>query len=213
MKASVARVKVLLVDDHPVVRAGLASIISEERDLAVVGQATTYAEAITLFRKLSPDVVLVDLSLPDKSGIELVKELRRLSPRAHVIVLTVRTGSHDIRNALDAGAHSYVFKGAAHDELVTAIRLTAKGGRYISPALGDAVDQVRHEQPLTQRELQVLNWLVRGYSNQEIGRELDIAEETVKSHVKLILEKFCVDSRSKAIAYAVKNGFVHSEDL
>jgi len=208
-----ARIRIMLVDDHPVVRAGLAGIIVTQSDLELVGEAGTAAEAIELFGKVSPDLSLVDLSLPDRSGIELIGILHPKSPLAKFVVLTANLGSNDITRALHAGAHAYLSKDVSAEELLTTIRTVSRGARYLSPAAGNKVDGAVGRPDLTARELDVLRWIVRGHSNSQIATELALGEETVKTHVKHILGKLGVSSRSKAVALSLRSGLVQSEDV
>lgn len=206
------RIRVMLVDDHPVVRAGLAGIISSQQDLEFVGEAGTAAEAIEQFEMLAPDLSLVDLSLPDRSGIELIGVLHAKFPLAKFVVLTANLGSNDITRALQAGAHAYLSKDVSADELLATIRTVSRGARYLSPAIGNKVDGAGGRPDLTVRELDVLRWIVRGHSNAQIATELALAEETVKTHVKHILGKLDVTSRSKAAALSLKSGLVQADD-
>lgn len=207
-----SKIRVLIVDDHPVVRTGLGAIVSSQRDLELVGEAATAAEAIALFEAHSPDISLVDLSLPDRSGVEVIATLRAKSPLAKFVVLTANLGSSDIAKALQAGAHAYLFKDATSDELLTTIRTVSRGGRYLSPAVGNRLDETVGRPDLTTRELEVLQWIAHGHSNRQIAKQLGIAEETVKTHVRNILDKFGVASRSKAVALSHKLGLVQSEE-
>lgn len=205
-----ANIRVLVVDDHPIVRDGICAIIDHQDDLDVVAQAADAAEAIAAFDELSPDVVLVDLGLPDIGGIELITILHAKSASARFIVLTANAGGSEIAKALHAGANAYLFKNAASDELLTAIRTVWGGGRYLSAAVGRSADAVASHPDLTARELEVLTWIVRGHSNAQIAGEINVAEETIKSHVKNILLKLRVPSRSKAAALALQLGLVRS---
>jgi DNA-binding NarL/FixJ family response regulator len=205
------KIKVLVVDDHPVVRAGLCAIVGYQEDLELVGEAASASEAIELFVSRTPDVTLVDLSLPDLSGIELIAILHAKSPAARFLVLTANAGGSEISKALQAGAHAYLFKSAPSDELLSAIRTVFRGGRYLSPAVGRKADEISIRPDLTARELEVLQWLIRGHSNHQIAREMAITNDTVKFHVGNILGKLGVASRSKAVALSQKLDLVKSE--
>ncbi|MDB6162772.1 MAG: response regulator containing a CheY-like receiver domain and an DNA-binding domain [Xanthomonadaceae bacterium] len=211
MKAQ-PNINVLVVDDHPIVRDGICAIIDHQQDLDVVGQAANAAEAIALFDSLDPDVTLVDLGLPDIGGIELISILRAKSQTARFIVLTANAGGSEISRALHAGANAYLFKNAPSEELLTAIRTVSGGGRYLSAAVGRSADAIASHPDLTARELEVLKWIVRGHSNSQIAREMGVVEETIKSHVKNVLTKLRVNSRSKAAALALQLGLVRSAD-
>jgi DNA-binding NarL/FixJ family response regulator len=207
------KIRVLVVDDHPVVRAGLGAIVGYQEDLELVGEAANAAEAITLFESGAPDVTLVDLSLPDMGGIELITILHAKSSTARFLVLTANAGGSEIAKALHAGAHAYLFKNAPSEELLDAIRTVFRGGRYLSPAVGRKADEIAINPGLTVRELEVLQWIVRGHSNQQIAREMGVTEDTVKFHVKNVLGKLGVGSRSKAVALSLKSGLVQSDDM
>ena len=203
-----ANITVLVVDDHPVVRDGISAIIDHQEDLNVVGQAANAAEAIALFESVAPDVTLVDLGLPDLGSIELITILHAKSATARFIVLTANAGGGEIAKALHAGAHAYLFKNGPSAELLTAIRAVSAGGKYLSYAVRHLADEVTAHPGLTVRELEVLTWIVRGHSNSQIASELGVVEDTVKSHVKNILMKLGVSSRSKAVALGLQLGMV-----
>ncbi|MEO8993601.1 MAG: response regulator transcription factor [Rhodanobacter sp.] len=202
-------IKVLVVDDHPVVRAGLCAIVGYQEDLELVGEAANAAEAITLFMERKPDITLVDLSLPDMNGIDLISVLRTKSSTARFIVLTANAGGSEIGRALHAGAHAYLFKNAPSDELLSAVRTVFRGGRYMSPAVGRMADEISNHPDLTHRELEALQWLAKGHSNLQIASEMRITEDTVKFHVANVLGKLGVTSRSKAVALSHELGLVH----
>ena len=207
-----AKIKVLVVDDHPVVRAGLGAIVGYQEDLELVGKAANAAEAIVLFDSVAPDVTLVDLSLPDMGGIELITILHAKSSTSRFLVLTANAGGSEIAKALHAGAHAYLFKNAPSEELLDAIRTVFRGGRYLSPAVGRKADEVAVNPGLTTREMEVLEWIVRGHSNLQIAQEMGVTEDTIKFHVKNVLGKLGVGSRSKAAALGLKSGLVRSGD-
>jgi DNA-binding NarL/FixJ family response regulator len=179
--------------------------------LELVGEAGRCSEAIKLFQARQPDVTLVDLTLPDGNGVDLIAALRSMSPSAHFLVLTANTSGGEIGSALRAGAQAYLFKNSSPSELLTAIRAVAHGGRYLSSAVGRKADAIEKSPTLTAREVEALRWIVRGHSNLQIATEMDVTEDTVKFHVRNILGKFGVDSRSKAVAMALKLGLVRPE--
>jgi DNA-binding NarL/FixJ family response regulator len=206
--STLPKIRVLVVDDHPVVRAGICSMVSYQGDLELAGEAATAAQAMDLFAANEPDVTLVDLSLPDLGGIELIAILHKKAPEARFIVLTANAGGSEIGKAMHAGAHAYLFKNAAPEELLGAIRTVAGGGRYMSPSAGRLADEAAERPDLTVRELEVLQWLSRGHSNLQIARELHVGQETIKFHVANILSKLEVASRSKAVALSHELGLV-----
>ena len=207
-----ARIKVLVIDDHPVVLAGLSAIVRYQEDFELVGEATSGNEAIKLFDAHAPDVTLVDLSLPDLSGIELIAILSKKSAAARFIVLTSNAGGSEISKALHAGAHAYLFKNTPSDELLGAIRTVSAGGRYLSRAVVRKADEAATSPGLTARELEVLQWIVRGHSNLLIAREMGVTEDTIKFHIKNVFGKLGVSSRSKAVALSLKSGLVQADD-
>jgi DNA-binding NarL/FixJ family response regulator len=202
----------MVVDDHPVVRAGLGAIVKYQDDMDLVGEAANAADAIKLFVTNSPDVTMVDLSLPDMTGIELIAVLRGISPDCRFLVLTANIGGSEIAKAMRAGAHAYLFKNASSDELLGAIRTVFRGGRYLSPSAGKA-ETLAYHTDLTVRELETLKWIARGHSNLQIAGEAKVTEDTVKFHVKNILSKLGVSSRGKAVAQGIKTGLLQSDDI
>jgi DNA-binding NarL/FixJ family response regulator len=207
------KIRVLVVEDHPIVRDGISAIINQQNDLDVVGQAANAGQAVALFDSLAPDVTLVDLGLPVVGGVELIKILHAKSPTARFIVLTANAGGGEIAKALHAGAHAYLFKNGPSAELMTAIRAVSGGRRYLSDAVGHVAHAAASQPELTPREHEVLKLIVRGYSNSEIAHEMGVVVDTVKSHVKNILMKLGVNSRSQAVALGLKSGLVQSGDI
>jgi DNA-binding NarL/FixJ family response regulator len=206
---SEARIRVLCVDDHPIVREGLSSIVALQQDMEIAGTAESGAEALRLFRELRPDVTLVDLRLGDTTGFELIRKMLAIAPDARTIVLTSFEGDADIERALDAGARGYVVKGMVREDLLSAIRAVHAGRKHVPAALAaKLVDHLSSER-LTQRELEVLQQIARGLRNKEIGAELGIAEDTVKMHVKSILMKLGVNDRTEAVTLALRRGIIH----
>lgn len=207
------RVRILIVDDHAIVRAGLASSLEAEADFQVVGQAASGKEAIALFKAGRPGVVLVDLSLPDMDGVDLIKALKTIRSPCQYVVLTVRTGGYDINGALAAGAHAYLFKDATRDELISAIRLVSQGGHYVPPAVGRKANEVQRHFEFTAREREVLMFLARGLSTGKICAEMKISPDTVKSHTRNILGKLGLDTRSEAVAHCLRHGMIQPGNL
>lgn len=207
------RTSVVLIDDHPVVRSGIAAVLADESNLEVVGEAASAKEAIELFQRVFPNVALMDLMLPDGNGIDLISVLRTLSPQTQFVILTARVGAGDLARALAAGAHGYLFKNAPCDELIRAIGVAARGGTYVSPEVGRDADATRIGADLTMRELEVLRGITRGHATQRIAADLSIGNETVRSHTKHVLQKLGVQSRGQAAALSLKLGIVQADEL
>jgi DNA-binding NarL/FixJ family response regulator len=202
-------IRILCVDDHPIVRDGLISIVTMQPDMEIVGGAGSGAEGLSMFRDLNPDITLVDLHLRDTTGFDLIRNILALSPSARTIVLTSLEGDVDIERALAAGAKGYVVKGMVREELLHAIRAVHAGKRHVPSAIAaKLVDHLASEK-LTQRELDVLKEIARGKRNKEIGATLSIAEDTVKMHVKSILMKLGVNDRTEAVTSALRRGIIH----
>jgi DNA-binding NarL/FixJ family response regulator len=205
------KIRILCVDDHPIVRDGLASIIALQADMEMAGSAESGAEGLALFRRTKPDVALVDLRLPDMSGHELTRQILAHAPEARIIVLTSFEGDADIERALAAGARGYVVKGVAREELLGAIRTVHAGRKHIHGPVAEKLAEHLGSEKLSERELQVLKEIAAGKRNKEIGAELSIAEDTVKMHVKNILEKLQVNDRTEAVTVALRRGILHLE--
>lgn len=203
------KLKVLVVDDHPIMRYGVAAIIEARSDMTVVGQTGTAAGAIEIFRQQLPDITLMDLRLPDQSGVEAIRAIRRFAPQAKFIVLTTYEGDEDIHQALEAGARGYLIKGMPHETLIDALRKVQAGGRFVPPPVVRALASRLPDGKLSSREREVLSLLVRGRSNREIAEELSIKEATVKSHVSVILMRLNVTDRTQAVITALQRGLAH----
>jgi DNA-binding NarL/FixJ family response regulator len=206
------RITVLIVDPHPVIREGLASIVSREPDLAIVAQARNGYEALELFRIHRPDLTLLDLSLPDISGVEVISRLLPEFPKSRFAVLSVFDGNEDIYRALRAGALTYLLKDSKLEELLHGIREAGSGHRYLSPNVAGKLAQRISEDDLTPREEEVIALMADGKSNRQIAQELGVSEGTIKTHVTNILEKLNVASRAHAIVEALKRGIVHAQN-
>lgn len=204
-----ALIRILLVDDHFIVRTGLVSLLSTEPNLAIVGEAADGDEAIRQFEALRPDLVLMDLRLPGKDGHEVTAYIRRLSPEARILMLSGYDGDADIQAALEAGVRGYVFKSATGEELIPAIHAVAAGRRWIPQDVAARLRLGNSFEPLTARELEVLGQLARGQANKEIADTLGITEYTTKGHLKSILAKLRVADRTQAVISAVQRGLIH----
>jgi len=203
------KISVLCVDDHPIVREGLASIINLQSDMFMAGCADSRAEALSLFCSLLPDVSIVDLRLRETTGFDLIKEIVSIAPAARIIALTSFEGDTDIERALASGASGYVVKGMVREELLNAIRAVYAGKRHIPASIAAKIVDHLGDEKLTSRELDVLKEIATGKRNKEIGAALSIAEDTVKMHVKNILMKLGVNDRTEAVTLALRRGILH----
>lgn len=203
-----ARIRVLSIDDHPLLREGLAAIIEGEDDMTLVGQAATGAEGIQRYREHRPDVTLMDLRLPDLSGIDAMMAIRAEAPEARIIILTTFEGDVEIQRALQAGARGYMLKSAPPAELVQAIRQVHAGKKRVPPEVAAQLAEHMGSESLTPREIQVLRQIAEGNRNRDIAAKLYISEETVKVHIKHIMDKLGASDRTQAIAIAVRRGII-----
>jgi DNA-binding NarL/FixJ family response regulator len=201
-------IRVLIVDDHPITRAGIAAILQSQPSMQVCAQAGGVTDAVSLFEEHHPDITLMDLRLPDGHGIEAIRRIRRKSPSAKIIVVTTYEGDEDIHQALQAGAMGYLVKGMSHDVLVKAIQRVHNGNRFLPPPVTQALS-LRLGPELSLREREVLSLIVAGKSNREIGEKLHIKEATVKSHITVILMRLQVTDRTQAVVEALKRGLEH----
>jgi len=206
-------IRILVIEDHNVVRQGLVALLSVIDDLEVVGEAADGVEAIAQYRRHKPDIALVDLRLPRLSGVEVIQRIRMEIPSARFIVLTTYDGDEDIFRALQAGAKSYLLKGMTSDELTTAIRAVHAGKSHIPAEIAQKLAERMGTEELTQRELDVLEQIVSGKSNREIAAELTISEATVKTHINSLLSKLGVTDRTQAATEAIQRGIVPLESL
>jgi two-component system NarL family response regulator len=203
-----ARARVLVVDDHSLLRTGVANIINQELDLEVVAEASDGRDGVEAFRTFRPDVTLMDLRMPEMEGVEAVRRIREIDPQARVIVLTTYDADEDIARALQAGAKAYILKDIAADALIACIRDVLAGKTYLAPTaaakLAERVTQIQ----LTPRELAALRLLANGESNKEIATSLGISERTVKTHLAHLFGKLGVTSRTEAVRVATRRGLV-----
>jgi two-component system NarL family response regulator len=202
-------IRVLLVDDHPAFRKGLAALVTSEPDLQVVAETGDGNEAIALYRQHTPDIVLMDLRLPGMGGVEATIAIRKEFPDARVIVLTTFDLDEDIFRAMDSGAKSYLLKDTPENELAETIRAVHAGQEKLAPKLAERLALRQKRPELSQREMEVLQLLVRGRSNKEIGSSLFITEDTVKAHLKTLFVKLGVQDRTDAAITAIRQGIVH----
>ncbi|HEY0760722.1 MAG TPA: response regulator transcription factor [Acidisarcina sp.] len=202
-------IRILVVDDHHVVRQGLVALINTVPSMTVVGQGADGRQAIDLFREHKPDVTLMDLRMPVLNGVEAIVEIRRESPNARIIVLTTFDGDEDIYRALQAGARGYLLKGMESDVLMEAIRSVHAGKSRIPAAVSQRLAERMSTSELTGREMDVLRQIVAGHSNKEIGGVLNISEATVKTHINSLLSKLGVTDRTQAATTALQRGLVH----
>ncbi len=201
--------RIAIVDDHPVVREGVAQVLREEDDMQVVGTASSALEGVRLVEKENPDVVLVDLQMPGEGGLEMVRQARGLATSARFVILTAYASRGDVSAAVNEGVSGYILKDALPEDLVRAIRLVAGGRRYYDPAIIDLIVGQPDDDPLstlTERESEVLAVLATGLDNKEIAGMLHISENTVKTHVSRILDKLQVKNRTQASHYAASRG-------
>jgi DNA-binding NarL/FixJ family response regulator len=205
---SQAEIRLLIVDDHFFVRMGLAESLNDEPDLRVVAEAGTSAECMTAFAQHHPDVVLLDLNLPDGNGIDTLIAIRRSDPNARFIMLSVDEGEDDIHRAVEAGARAYLPKSIEREDLLEAVRAVAAGETYFPARIAGRLRDRRQRPDLTGREMQVLSLIVQGCSNKEAAANLGVTEPTIKQHVGNILRKLEVLDRTQAVTAAIQRGLV-----
>jgi two-component system NarL family response regulator len=206
-------IRVLVVDDHHVVRQGLVALLNVVEGIEVVGEAADGAEAIAQFRKHQPDITLVDLRLPRMGGVDVIQRIRMETPNSRFIVLTTYDGDEDIYLALQAGARAYLLKGMTTEELITTIRAVHAGKSHIPPAIAEKLARRMGAEDLTPREFDVLEQIVHGKSNKGIATELEISEATVKTHINNLLGKLGVTDRTQAATVAIRRGIIPLESL
>jgi DNA-binding NarL/FixJ family response regulator len=202
-------IRILVAEDHLVARVGVSTIVNLQPDMTVVAEATNGQQAIELYRTYLPDVTLLDLRMPILSGIEAAAAIHKEYPRARLIALTTYGGDEDIRRALHAGVQAYLMKDILHDELLKAIRAVHEGQTYLPASVAAALAAQMPRPDLSARELQVLELIVAGLANKQIAYTLNIAEYTVKNHVKNILDKLAVQDRTQAATAAIQRGIIH----
>ena len=206
-------IRILTVDDHPVVRNGIAGLIADQSDIVVIGEAANGREAIQQFRALKPDVTLMDLQMPELGGIDAIIAIRDECAVARIIVLTTYTGDVQVTRALKAGAQGYLLKSLLHKELLEAIRKVHAGKRILSPDVASEIASHAVDDALTPAEISVLRLIAGGNANKQIADQLSISEDTVKSRVKNILSKLDANDRTQAVTIALKRGIIELQSL
>jgi two-component system, NarL family, response regulator len=201
-------IRLLIVDDHPVVRAGLSSMLGKQPGLKLVGAAAGAEEALALLERSPADVVLLDLRMPNMSGIEVLQILRRLVPPPQVIILSSFEFEEEIYRAVQAGARGYLLKETSRDDIVAAIVAVHAGRQYFPPAIASRLSDRNHRSSLSPRELEILEMLSRGFTNKEIGRAFGISRYTVRNHINSINQKLEVCDRTEAASVAMKQGII-----
>ena len=201
-------IQVLAVDDHPLMRAGIGALIITQPDMRMIGEASTGREAIRLYRDLKPDVILMDLQMPDMTGLEAIMAIRKDDPAARVIVLTTYAGDVLAQQALKAGARAYVLKSLARTEILHTIRSVCAGGKHVQPDVATEMAKHTADGALTSREIEVLQLVASGHANKRISAQLSITEETTKTHIRNILAKLGAQDRTHAVSLGLKRGII-----
>jgi DNA-binding NarL/FixJ family response regulator len=201
-------IRVLVVDDHVLLRDGIAALLEGQNDMELVGQAGTGNEGIEQFKTLRPDITLMDLQMPDKNGIEAIVGIRQVEVAARIIVLTTYSGDVQVVRAMEAGARAYLLKNSLHKELLDTIRSVYRGQKTVSPSIAAEMAEYSNKDGLTSREIDVLQLIAGGNPNKEIAAQLSITEETVKSRVKNILSKLHANDRTHAVTIGLKRGII-----
>jgi DNA-binding NarL/FixJ family response regulator len=201
-------IQVLSVDDHPLLREGIAALIGNQTDMRVVAEASNGREALELFRKHRPDITLMDLQMPEMNGIDAMSSIRGEFPDARIIVLTTHAGDVQVSRALKAGARAYLLKGSLRKELLETIRAVHAGQKRLSSEVAAELAEHASDDALTPREVDVLRLIAGGNANKEVAAKLSLTEETVKSHVRNVLAKLGANDRTHAVAIAIKRGII-----
>lgn len=202
------KISVLIVDDHPMLREGVAAVLGGEDDMIVAGEATDGAEAVARFAQLEPDIVLMDLQMPGLDGVSAIKAIRVQSPDARIIVLTTYSGDAQAVRALRAGASGYLLKSSLRRELIDTIRAVYAGRRHVHPEVAQEIALNAAGDPLSEREIDVLQRVATGQANKEIARALSLSEDTIKGHLRSIFNKLDVDDRTRAVTVGHRRGII-----
>jgi DNA-binding NarL/FixJ family response regulator len=201
-------IRVLIVDDHPIVREGVAALVGRQSDMEVVGEASDGAEAIAQFGKLAPDVTLMDMQMQGMGGVEAIEKIRHAAPQARILVLTTYPGDAQVIRAMRAGAAGYLLKNSIRKELLDAIRSVHAGRRVMSPDIAHELAVHALDEPLTERELAILRLVADGHPNKQIAAQLKLSIDTIKAHLKSIFAKLGVDDRTQAVTVAARRGYI-----
>lgn len=202
------RIRILAVDDHAVLREGVAALIQSQADMELVAEAATGQEAIDLHRAHNPDVTLIDLGLPDMGGVDVIAAIRDRLPRSRFVVLTTFRGDVQALRALKAGAAGYLLKSMLRKDLLDTIRTVHRGGKHIPPEISFEIATHASDDALSERELEVLRWVSEGCSNKLVAAQLTISEDTVKNHMRTILSKLGANDRTHAVTIAIRRGYL-----
>jgi DNA-binding NarL/FixJ family response regulator len=205
-------IRVLTVDDHPVVRAGVSALIRRESDMQVVAEAADGEEAVTMCERYRPDVVLMDLRLPKLNGVDALRIIRERNPSARIVALTTYDGDYDIFRALSAGASGYLLKDSIGSDVVQAVRMAAAGWQVVPPSVSNRLGEFAPRADLTRKEWEVLRLTGKGFRNRDIARLIGRSVETVKAHLRSIMRKLDVEDRTEAVAVALQRGIIHLDD-
>lgn len=201
-------IRILVADDHPILREGVAAILSLQKDMEVAGEAETGAQAVQLYDDLRPDIVLMDLRMPGMNGVEAIEKIRSAHPEARIIVLTTYSGDAKALEAMRAGAAGFLLKSSLRRELLDAIRAVHRGQRHLHPEVAQDIALHAIEESLSPREVEILQMIAGGHSNKQVAWRLGVAEETIKSNIKSIFAKLRVNDRTHAVTTAAKRGII-----
>ncbi len=208
MNDAAAKIRVMSVDDHPLMHEGIAALINNQTDMVLAAEASNGSDALQVFRAALPDVTLMDLRLPDGSGIDAMISILGEFPKARIIILTMFEGDAEIRRALKAGARAYMLKSMPPKDLLQVIRRVFEGKKYIHPQIAAQLAEHLGDENLTPREIEVLRCVAEGNRNRDIAQRLFISEETIKVHIKHIMEKLAASDRTQAVSIAVRRGII-----